>query len=76
MMRVSQLPGEFMELKAGDRAEKIGGSYQASGTIVSAFRTKAGALRYVFEFDSPRGMLHIFGPEQVRLIPDGCEPVR
>lgn len=52
-------------LKAGDAAYKVGGSYQASGTIVSAFKTKAGELRYVFEFDNPAGMLHIFGPTQV-----------
>lgn len=53
-------------LMVGERAEKVGGSYQAKGTIVSAFRTTAGALRYVFEFDEPKGLLHIFGPEQLR----------
>lgn len=47
------------------RARKVGGSYQATGTVVSEFKTLAGATRYVFEFDEPRGMLHIFGPEQV-----------
>lgn len=47
------------------RARKVGGSYQAEGTVVSEFKTLAGATRYVFEFDSPKGMLHIFGPEQV-----------
>ena len=42
------------------RAKKIG-SYEASGTIVSEFKTLDGYTRYVFEFDEPRGMLHIFG---------------
>ena len=42
------------------RAKKAGGSYEADGTIVSEFRTLAGHTRYVFEFDEPAGMLHIF----------------
>ena len=41
------------------RAKKIG-SYEASGTIVAEFKTLDGLTRYVFEFDEPRGMLHIF----------------
>lgn len=53
-------------MAAGTKAEKIGGSYQATGTIVSAFKTLVGEPRYVFEFDTPQGMLHIFGPGQVR----------
>lgn len=47
------------------RARKVGGSYQADGTIVSEFRTLAGEQRFVFEFSNPAGMLHIFGPQQV-----------
>lgn len=50
------------------RAEKVGGSYQATGTVVSTFYTLAGEMRYVFEFDEPKGMLHIFGPSQVKLL--------
>lgn len=53
----------------GDRAVKFGGSYQATGTIVAVFATVAGRVRYVFEFDTPRGMLHIFSPEQVMPLP-------
>lgn len=49
------------------RAKKIGGSYQAEGTIVSTFATLAGETRHVFEFDQPAGMLHIFGPGQVEI---------
>ena len=44
---------------------KIGGSYQADGYIVSRFTTTAGAERVVFEFNEPKGMLHIFTPEQI-----------
>jgi len=47
------------------RASKVGGSYQATGVIVATFTTTAGAIRHVFEFDNPQGMLHIFGPDQV-----------
>lgn len=46
-------------------ARKIGGSYQAEGTIVSTFKTTAGEQRVVFEFNEPRGMLHIFTESQV-----------
>ena len=53
------------KLSQGERANKVGGSYQATGTIVASFRTLAGAERYVFEFDNPPGMLHIFGPSQL-----------
>lgn len=55
-------------LQAGDKAEKFGGNYQATGTIVAVFKTTAGAERVVFEFDQPKGMLHIFTVEQVRKV--------
>jgi len=47
------------------KAKKVGGSYQADGWVVAEFYTRKGSLRYVFEFETPAGMLHIFGPEQV-----------
>jgi hypothetical protein len=50
------------------RAEKIGGSYQATGTVVAEFNTTSGAPRVVFEFDLPKGMLHIFSDEQIRRV--------
>lgn len=53
----------------GRRAEKVGGSYQALGTIVADFTTVAGKRRLVFEFDAPAGMLHIFDPAQLMLLP-------
>ncbi len=49
----------------GTRVRKVGGSYEANGTVVSAFKTRAGKQRYVFEFDEPAGMLHIFNHEQL-----------
>jgi hypothetical protein len=48
-------------------ARKVGGNYEAEGTIVSTFQTLAGKTRHVFEFSNPEGMLHIFGPEQVEI---------
>lgn len=56
-----------MKFSDRDKVEKVGGSYQATGTIVAAFTTLAGEERYVFEFDQPAGMLHIFGPNQLEL---------
>lgn len=52
------------------RAEKIGGSYQATGWIVAIFETTQGERRYVFEFDEPKGMLHIFNQSQIKLASD------
>lgn len=49
------------------RAFKIGGSYQAAGWIVSIFQTTNGEQRLVFEFDEPKGMLHIFNNSQITL---------
>lgn len=48
------------------RARKIGGSYQADGTVIAIFFTLAGQARCVFEFDEPKGMLHIFSLDQVQ----------
>jgi hypothetical protein len=50
-------------------ARKVGGSYQAVGWIVSMFQTRDGHWRYVFEFDEPHGMLHIFSSNQLEVWP-------
>ena len=63
--------GETMKpdvFEVGSRFRKVGGSYQANGTIVAAFKTRSGHQRYVFEFDNPAGMLHIFNHEQIKRI--------
>jgi len=54
-----------MKFNLGDPVRKIGGNYEAEGIIVAAFWTLDEKERYVFEFYIPRGMLHIFGPEQL-----------
>jgi lysozyme len=56
------------ELNIGERVQKIGGSYQASGEIRAVFTTRAGQKRAVFEFDEPPGMLHIFNLDQLASI--------
>lgn len=61
---------EENNLFEGYRAMKVGGSYEAAGTIVSRFKTRSGAWRYVFEFDSPPGLLHIFSGRQLMRIDD------
>lgn len=53
-------------MNVGDRAEKIGGSYQATGEIRALFNNRAGQSRAVFEFDSPPGLLHIYNLEQLK----------
>jgi hypothetical protein len=51
------------------RAKKVGGSYQATGTILAKFEADDGSVRYVFRFDCPAGLLHIFNASQVELEP-------
>lgn len=52
------------------RARKVGGKFQAEGHVVSSFTNRAGELYYVFEFDVPPGMLHIYTPAQVEIYPE------
>lgn len=59
--------------EVGDRVRKVGGSYEANGTVVASFKTRAGKQRYVFDFDTPAGLLHIFGPAQIELMEETSE---
>lgn len=66
----SKRPAPFT---VGDLVRKVGGSYSANGTIRAAFLTRDGNQRYVFEFDEPQGMLHIFNHDQLQLRGGGNE---
>ena len=57
--------GEQPKFDIGDIVRKVGGNYEATGTIVSVFWTLAGKVRYVFEFAAYPGMLHIFNGSQL-----------
>lgn len=48
-----------------EKVTKIGGSYQAIGTIKAKFQADDGSWRYVFRFDTPPGLLHIFNEKQL-----------
>lgn len=48
-----------------ESVEKIGGSYQATGIIKARFLADDGTPRYVFRFDNPPGLLHIFYEKQL-----------
>ena len=56
------------KFSVGDRVRKIGGSYQAEGFIVGVAVTTMGQVRYVFEFETFPGMLHIFNDSQLESI--------
>lgn len=57
-----------LPFRVGDRARKVGGSYEANGTIVAVFKTRNEEDRVVFDFDEPPGMLHIFNTKQLKHI--------
>lgn len=65
-MTTIDLP-EF-KFKVGDYVRKSGGSYQADGFIVGIAVTTMGQVRYVFEFETFPGMLHIFNDSQLELL--------
>ena len=58
----------WFKFVTGDRVRKIGGSYQATGEIKAAFLADDGTARYVFRFDKPAGLLHIFNDGQLEKI--------
>jgi hypothetical protein len=49
----------------GDKVQKSGGSYQGTGTIKAVWLADDGTPRYVFRFDVPAGMCHIFNETQL-----------
>jgi hypothetical protein len=55
------------DFKIGDRVEKCSGDYHLEGVVVAVFRTLAGKDRYVVEHTPlAPGMLHIYGPTNLR----------
>lgn len=58
-------PTAERQLQTGTKTRKVGGSYEATGEIRAVFATRAGLVRYVFEFDEPKGLLHIFNENQL-----------
>jgi hypothetical protein len=56
-------------MKVGDKVEKISG-YKWPGVIAAVFETTKGQTRIVVECTVPEveGALHIYSPEQVRII--------
>lgn len=65
MYALLQNPPPPPPLPPGTRARKVGGNYQATGEIVASWIELDGKPRYVFRFDEPRGLLHIFTAAQV-----------
>lgn len=58
---------DYSEFKIGDQVEKFTGDYQLPGEVRAVFYTKAGKLRYVVEHEP--GFLHIYGPANIRALP-------
>ena len=54
-------------MQPGTKARKVGGKFEANGTIVAAWTDPDdGKPRYAFRFDFPAGMTHFYTAEQVR----------
>lgn len=53
------------EFDLEQKVQKIGGSYQAAGIIKARFKADDDTSRYVFRFDNPPGLLHIFNGKQL-----------
>lgn len=53
------------DFRVGMRVHKLSG-YPFPGTVVSVFKTLAGATRLVVESEVAPGMLHIFNETQLR----------
>jgi hypothetical protein len=57
------------EFQVGDWVEKHTGDYKMVGVVVAAFRTMSKKERYVVEHQPiAPGMLHIYGPTNLRKI--------
>lgn len=52
----------------GDRVHKVGGNYEAYGTVLCTGVTSLGKTLVLFEFDSIPGMVHLFGESQLEHI--------
>lgn len=68
--RLADQWGAFTEMNyaIGVTVEKIGGDYNYRGEIRGIVHKKNGATRYVVE--NSDGLLFIFNPTQLRIIPD------
>lgn len=63
----TELSGDSLfAFDTGQNVKKIGGSYQATGIIMARFLADDGSPRYVFRFDTPAGLLHIFNEGQLK----------
>lgn len=56
-------------LPIGSRVAKVGGDYRFDGIVVATFTKLSGVVRYAVEDD--RGILHIYGPKNLRLKEEG-----
>lgn len=60
---------EAYDFRPGDHVEKHTGDYKLEGIVVSAFKTIDGKPRYVVEHRPlAPGMLHIYGPTNLRKV--------
>lgn len=52
--------------KTGDRVEKYKGGYTATGTVIGVGVTESRLIRYIVEYDTPKGLLHIHSDSDLR----------
>lgn len=61
-------PTKLVEPKLGASVAKIGGDYSFKGIVVASFKKLSGVRRFVVEDD--RGVLHIYGPQNLSVLPE------
>lgn len=49
-----------------DKVEKYKGTYRAIGTVIAVGKTSAGEIRYLVEYDIPKGLCHIHSDSDLR----------
>jgi hypothetical protein len=63
-----RMPLHPVKITYGTKMRKVFGSYTADGFFLNSFQDITGQLWFIFEFETPPGLLHIFKYDEKRFI--------